>query len=455
MPASNMAIPVPAGSWRETAARVLWHAHPARPGPEYAFLRESQWWPRERIADVQLTALRQLVAAAERVPHYRERFAAARVAAGDLRTIDDLVRLPVLERDDLVRLGVAGIRTPGSWGVRARSSGSLGKPVEFLWPLSQMRWLDAGEARARSWFGSDIGKRRVEVRCRPVGPAQAFAAAILNTSALHAPSVADTAVLRRLAQSIERTPPTMIWGVSNALYAVALALIDHGTRVKVGSCVSGGNHLHPHYRRAMEEAFGCRVFERYATMETGVVAHECPEAGSLHVPAEGMIVEIVGRDGTPVAPGETGDVLVTALRNHATPLIRYRVGDRAVAPRSLQCACGRGLPVFGSVAGRSTDLLRTSTGGTVSPRQVVEAVRPGLDCSVVDIQVEQDAESRLVARVVQRASPQEASDRQRIAAVLDALVRPPEPPRVERVDRIGLTPGGKLRTIVSRMPGRD
>jgi len=73
----------------------------------------------------------------------------------------------------------------------------------------------------------------------------------------------------------------------------------------------------------------------------------------------------------------------------------------------------------------------------------------------VDIQVEQDAEARLVARVVQRASPQQASDRQRIAAVLDALVRPPEPPRVERVDRIGLTPGGKLRTIVSRMTGRD
>ncbi len=91
----------------------------------------------------------------------------------------------------------------------------------------------------------------------------------------------------------------------------------------------------------------------------------------------------------------------------------------------------------------------------MSPRQVVEAVRPGLDCSVVDIQVEQDAEARLLARVVQRASPQEASDRQRIAAVLDALVRPPEATRVERVDRIGLTPGGKLRTIVSRRSERD
>jgi len=56
--------------------------------------------------------------------------------------------------------------------------------------------------------------------------------------------------------------------------------------------------------------------------------------------------------------------------------------------------------------------------------------------------------------VVQRASPLQESDRLRIAAVLGELVRPPAPTRVERVDRIALTPGGKLRTIVSRMSDR-
>lgn len=437
---------------RERFARTLWHAHPARPGPELAFLRESEWWPQERIVDHQLERLRTLVVAADRVPHYRERFAAAGVRAGDLRSIGDLARLPILERDELVRLGVAGLKVPGSFGVRARSSGSLGKPVEFLWPLSQMAWLDAGEARARSWLGSSVGQRRIEVRCRPVGVAQALSAAILNTGALHAPAIADPRVVEDLARSIERSPPTMVWGVSNALYSVALALLEHGARVPVGACVSGGNHLHPHYREAMEEAFRCRVYERYATMETGVVAHECPEAGALHVPAEGLIVEIVGPGGTPVAPGATGDVLVTTLRNGATPLIRYRVGDRAVAPASTQCRCGRGLPVFGTVAGRANDVLRGPGGRVAGPRDVVDAVRPGLRSSIVDVQVEQDAEGRMLARVVQRASPQAEADRARIAESLQARVGAAELPRVERVDAIALTPGGKLRTIVSRMP---
>lgn len=435
---------------RERFARALWRAHPARPGPVLASLVESQWWPRERLAAFQLEQLRTLVAAAQGVAHYRDRFAAAGVRAGDLRSMADLARLPILERDDLVRLGVAGLRVPGSLGVRARSSGSLGKPVEFLWPLSQMAWLDAGEARARTWLGSSVGQRRLEVRCRPVGAAQALAAAILNTDALHAHAIADPRVVERLARSIERAPPTMVWGVSNALYSVALALLEHGARVPVGACVSGGNHLHPHYREAMERAFACRVFERYATMETGVVAHECPEAGALHVPAEGLIVEIVAPDGTPVPPGGTGDVLVTTLRNRATPMIRYRVGDRAVAPPADACRCGRGLPLFGAVAGRAGDVLAGPGGALAGPRDVVDAVRPGISSSIVDVQAEQDADGSILVRVVQRSSPEAEADRARAAEALRARLGLAGPPRVERVDRIELTPGGKLRAVVSR-----
>lgn len=438
------------GRWRETLARVAWHAHPARPGPEYASLRQSQWWSRERIADLQLSELRRLLVTAERVPFYRARFHAAGVGPNDIRTLADVSRLPTLERADLERLGVSGLRSPGSWGMRASSSGSLGKPVQFLWPLEQMRWLDAGEERARAWLGSRLGTWRLEVRCRPVGLPQAVSAALMNATAVHAPSITDRGVADRLLRALDQRQPSMIWGVSNALYVVALALLEQGRTVSAGACWSGGNLLLPHYRRAMEEAFQCQVYERYATMETGLIAHECPEGGSLHVPAEGLLAEIVRADGSPAAPGETGDVLLTSLRNHATPLIRYRVGDRAIAPNEQWCACGRGLPVFGTVTGRTRDFLRTESGALVGPREVVEAVLPVAD-SLVELQVIQDAQAELDVLVVQRDSPRTDADRARIATILDELIRPPERPRVHRVDKIALTPGGKLRTIVSHM----
>jgi phenylacetate-CoA ligase len=426
----------------------MWHAHPARPGPEYARLRDSQWWSSEQITEFQARQLRPLVAAASRVPFYRERFGAAQVGPDDIRTIADISRLPILERRDLERLGIAGLRVPGSWGMRAASSGSLGKPVEFLWPLSQMRWLDAEEERARAWLGSEAGTWRLEIRCRPVNLPQRISAALLNATALHAPSMADPRVARRVLRSLERRQPTLVWGVSNALYLVAVALLEQGRTAPAKACWSGGNMLHPHYRRALEEAFQCRVYERYASLETGLIAHECPEGGLLHVPAEGLVAEIVRPDGSRAAPGEMGDVLVTSLRNHATPLIRYRVGDRAIAPDNGRCSCGRGLPVFGTVAGRVRDFLRTPSGALVGPRQAVEALRPVMN-SVIDFQVIQDAQARLRILVVQRDSERMMADRESIASIMEELVRPPERPRVERVDQIPLTPGGKVRTLVA------
>ncbi|MDX6513216.1 MAG: hypothetical protein QOE36_2720, partial [Gaiellaceae bacterium] len=294
---------------------------------------------------------------------------------------------------------------------------------------------------------SEVGEWRLEVRCRPVRRPQEVSAALLHTQALHAPSVADPRVTSRLIRSLEERPPTLIWGVSNALYAVALALLAEGRTVRARACWSGGNHLHPHYRRALEEAFQCPVYERYATIETGLVAHECTEGRSLHVPAEGVLAEIVRPDGSPATPGELGDVLVTSLRNRATPLIRYRVGDRAIAPASPQCSCERVLPVFGTVAGRAPDFLRTRSGELLSPPQVVEALAPAME-SVVDVQVLQEADDRLTALVVQRDAPETEADRGRIADILETLVRPPRRPRVDRVEGIQLTPGGKVRTLV-------
>lgn len=445
-----MASASPAGlrGWREHMAYALWHAHPARPGPQYAALKESQWWSRDRIREMQAARLRRIVGVASRVSWYQRQFTDAGVAPDNIRSIDDLRRIPILERDDAKRLGIDGLRVPGSRGMRASTSGSTGTPVRFLWPLEQMRWLDSGEARARAWMGSDVGTRRLEVRCRPVGRAQELSAVLLNTAAFHAPVVTDIESVRRLVREVTKNPPALIWGVSNALYVLAVALLDDGRPVRAGACWSGGNHLHAHYRRAFEQAFQCEVYERYATMETGLVAHECVEARTMHVPAEGIVVEIVSPDGSAAAAGEVGDVVITCLHNTATPLIRYRIGDRAIAPDEKRCACGRGLPAFGRVVGRTSDILVTAQGTHVVPEQAVAAVSPGTN-SIVDFQVVQGADASLTIRVVQRDTPSAESDRATIAQVFDRLVEPPVKPVVERVDHIPLTPGGKLRTLVT------
>jgi phenylacetate-CoA ligase len=437
------------GGWRGRTARAFFRAHPARPSGELDRLAESQWWPEESLRELQSHQLSEHVAAAGRVPFYRQRLEASGVDPDGVRSLDDLPRLPILERDDLRRLGVKGLRASRRLGIKAFSSGSAGQPVEILWPFEQMRWRDASEERGRAWLGVGLGERRLEVRCRPVKLPQAFTASALNTVAIHAPTVSDRGVVERLAEALERNPPALVHGVSNAIYRVALALLDQGRTVEAGACWSGGNHLHSHYRAALEAAFHCPVYERYATMEVGLVAHECAEGGSLHVPAEGVIVEIVRPDGSPADPGEVGEVLVTSLRNLAMPLIRYRIGDRAIVPEKSRCSCGRGLPVFGTVVGRSDGFLRTRRGELLSPGQVVDAVRSRTD-GVIDFQVIQEEDARVRVLVVQQDAPPPDPDRERIAAALSELVEPPEPPRVDRVELLPISPGGKVKTLVSR-----
>ena len=81
--------------------------------------------------------------------------------------------------------------------------------------------------------------------------------------------------------------------------------------------------------------------------------------------AESVLVEILNDDGTPCAPGEIGRVVVTALQNFATPLIRYEVGDYAEA--SAPCPCGRGLPVIRRIMGRVRNLLVLPDGKKIWP----------------------------------------------------------------------------------------
>ena len=89
--------------------------------------------------------------------------------------------------------------------------------------------------------------------------------------------------------------------------------------------------------------FATRVFDQYGQAEMQSFWYEC-EAGRMHAHPLAGVTEILRPDGTPAAPGEMGEVVLTGLINYAMPLIRYRVGDTAALPRE-KCPCGRGMPV--------------------------------------------------------------------------------------------------------------
>jgi len=126
--------------------------------------------------------------------------------------------------------------------------------------------------------------------------------------------------------------------------------------------MSSAQTLPDQSRRIIEEAFGCRVFDKYGSREFSGIAYECEAHNGHHVVGEGLIVEVL-RDGEPAAPGEVGEVIITDLNNYCMPFIRYRLGDLAVAvDDSAPCPCGRGLPRIGNVEGRVQSIIQGSDG---------------------------------------------------------------------------------------------
>jgi phenylacetate-CoA ligase len=269
-----------------------------------------------------------------------------------------------------------------------------------------------------------------------------------NWRLVETPLLTEPSTRRALVDRLVRDPPVVIAGPAPSLYMLAAAVLEDGRTPAFEACFSHGSTLHDHYRTLIEQAFGCPVWERFGSAETGVIVHPCQEASSWHIPATVIFVELVRDDGTPAGPGEMGHVLVTTLRNPAMPLIRYRTGDLAVR-RDERCTCGRTLPMLERVIGRAPDLLVTASGGLIPPEDVVRSAIASAPHAILDLDVTQRADLTVGVRVMPRDGVPFADVARGVANVLDELVGVPGATRVEQVDVLPLPPSGKRRHVVS------
>jgi phenylacetate-coenzyme A ligase PaaK-like adenylate-forming protein len=109
-------------------------------------------------------------------------------------------------------------------------------------------------------------------------------------------------------------------------------------------------------RKALEESWGCRVFEHYGSTELGLGgAVQCEAFGGLHVREADLLFEVVDPStGRPVLDGVEGELVATTLTREGMPLIRYRTGD-LVRMSVDPCPCGSVLRCLERVTGRRED----------------------------------------------------------------------------------------------------
>ena len=134
----------------------------------------------------------------------------------------------------------------------------------------------------------------------------------------------------------------------------------------------------PATRKRLEMAWpGATVFDHHGMTEVGPVTYQCPaQAGVLHVLKEAYLPEIIDQKTTEAVPaGETGELVLTTLGRHGSPLIRYRTGDLVTAAVKSPCRCGsHDLALQGGILARADDMV-VVRGVNVYPSAVEEILR--------------------------------------------------------------------------------
>jgi phenylacetate-CoA ligase len=166
-----------------------------------------------------------------------------------------------------------------------------------------------------------------------------------------------------MVRTIRDVGPVLLDGYAEALDLLAHYIKSSGASlgVRPSGIMSSAQTLPASSRAVMEEAFGCKIFDKYGAREFSGIAYECEAHEGHHVVAEGYIVETL-RDGQPAKPGEVGEIVITDLNNYCMPFIRYRIGDLAEALPEALCRCGRGAPRIGAIEGRVQSIIQGTDG---------------------------------------------------------------------------------------------
>ncbi len=403
-----------------------------------SFLR-SQYWDTERRGAHIRTSLQETLVAAARIPFYAKRFDCD-PRSREFQTLPILRRSEVPQLNQSVRL-LYPLTTKFS---SDSSSGSTGMPVEFLFDRAHQ--VSRFAARARYLHENGWTPLRSSIWLIYTGSYTGTEDRSLIRNRLlpltYFPEIPTD--FRSLALEIGRIDPFCLYAYPSFLDALLDALKSSGIKLRsLRQVLTGSEVLEDHLRQKTRRIMGVDISDNYGSTEA-FIAWQC-HGGKYHINAEHVFVEVVDEDGAPSGAGEMGRVLVTTLQNRLMPLVRYEIGDYAIAATE-PCKCGRTLPTLNRVIGRTVNLFRLRGGKLLSPWLLMGALRDRLE--VKQYQIVQQAIDRFLIKLVvdQPWTPEQErllhEDFLRVMGTEVTLT-------LERVEEIARTPGRKFMSTIS------
>ena len=328
------------------------------------FNPEYETMTRPELEALQLQRLQQTVRHCMNSPFYQKKFKELGITPDDIKSLDDVSKLPFTSKEDLRENYPYGLAcVPLKDCVRLHSSsGTTGNPTVVLHSQKDLdEWANA-VARCL-WM---VGSRPEDVFQNSAGYGMftaglGFQYGAEKVGMLTVPAAAGNTL--RQIKFIRDFGTTVLHAIPSYASRIYEVMKEEGvdprrdTKLRV-LCIGAEPHSEEQ-RRRIEENLGVKAYNSYGISEMmgPGVAFECPEQNGIHIWEDYFIVEIIDPVTLkPVPEGELGELVITTINREAMPLLRYRTRDLT---RFLpgDCPCGRTHRRLARLQGRSDDMI--------------------------------------------------------------------------------------------------
>jgi len=418
-------------------------------------LMRTQYLSKESMIAYQNSRLREIISHAySTTAYYREVMDANGIKPDDIRSQDDLYKMPVLTKrlikKNFTRMISRSFKK--SELVHGHTSGTTGTPLNVLWDKNTCVYTNAVDWRQKSWAGIQYGDRLALLLGRVVVPPAQHAPPFWRMDYMHNQLWMSAFHMSRqnighYLDKLRKFKPVAIEGYPSTVYLLAKFLNDSGDKFPVKAVLTSSETLYPLQKEMIEKVFECRVFDFYGMAERVLFATECEAHTGLHLNFEYGLTEILDEADKQVENGKKGFVVSTSLQNFGMPLIRYKTSDISALSQD-PCECGRHMPLLERITTKAEDIIICPDGRLVSPSVLTHPFKPIKN--IEESQIVQEDINHLTINLVKKEGFQN-KDVERLRHGLKHRLGDGMEIKIEFVDKIERTASGKFRWVVSKV----
>lgn len=402
---------------------------------------------RERIEQIQLEGIQKTVLDVyERIPFYKKSFDEAGFDPRSVKSLDDVARIPFVQKQDLRDAYPYGMLAVPLKDVREihMSSGTTGIATVGAYTEHDIKiW---GECFSRAVDYAHGDENDVMQICYGYGLFTGGLGAHYGSISAGCATIPISAgnterqirILREMGPTILACTPSYAMHIADTAIEMGL---DPARDFNLRAGIHGAEPFSDNFRRDLERKLGYRVLDIYGLTETmgPGVAIECWEQQGLHIAEDHFYPEIINPETGEVLPdGEWGELVITTLDREASPVVRYRTRDiTRIIPG--ECPCGRTHRRIDRIHGRTDDML-IIRGVNVFPSQIEDVMKTFPEMSSW-YQIEVDTDHRSLDIVTLKAEPNPDVDLDSIADI-DRLQK-----RISAALKAALSVGVKVKLV--------